>query len=276
MFNIVTRAGTDMNGLTNDQMARIAPAIFAEQAHVSRSARYQYVSTLQMVEGMRAEGFMPVNAQLVKSRDAGQQGHAKHMIRFRRADQLMLDAGEAREVVIVNSHNGTSSFNMFAGVFRFICANGLICGSKDSEVRVHHTGNALHNVIEGAYSIVKDFDKVTGQIEGMKGTYLNAPQSLAFARSALALRYDDVANCGVQPEQLLTVRRSEDKDATLWNTFNVVQEKMIKGGVRSWKRNANNQIRRGKTRTINGIDQNVAINRGLWTLAEEMRKLVAA
>ena len=39
---------------------------------------------------------------------------------------------------------------------------------------------------------------------------------------------------------------------------------------------ANAKGNRTKTRPIQGIDQNVQLNRGLWVLAEEMRKLKAA
>lgn len=35
------------------------------------------------------------------------------------------------------------------------------------------------------------------------------------------------------------------------------------------------EAQRATTRPINGIDQNVKVNRALWVLAEEMRKLVA-
>ncbi|MEO6563084.1 MAG: hypothetical protein ABIN99_08575 [Nitrosospira sp.] len=46
---------------------------------------------------------------------------------------------------------------------------------------------------------------------------------------------------------------------------------MIKGGLRGRSRNG----RTTTTRAVNGIDQNVKINRALWVLAEEMRKLKA-
>lgn len=260
--------------LSNDDLTRIAPAIFAGAAHTSRSDRYGYVSTLSLVDGLRAEGFLPVKASMSGVRDSGKYGFQKHMLRFRRENQL--DAAEAREIVMINSHDGSSQIEMMAGIFRLVCSNGLIIGSNDFTFKARHNKNAVSNVIEGAYHIVNEFDKVTEQIEGMKAVMLAPVQQIAFAKSAIAMRYDDVENCGVSPESLLTVRRAADQDANLWNTFNVVQEKMIKGGVRGWKKNANNRTVRSKTRTINGIQQNVAINRGLWTLAEEMRKLVTA
>jgi len=63
----------------------------------------------------------------------------------------------------------------------------------------------------------------------------------------------------------------DDRAPDLWTTFNRVQENIIKGGVRG--RNATGK--RTTTRAVNGIDQGVKLNRALWVLAEEMRKLKA-
>lgn len=48
---------------------------------------------------------------------------------------------------------------------------------------------------------------------------------------------------------------------------------MIRGGLHGQRRNAEGRIRRSQTRAINGIDQNVSLNRALWTLAEGMQRL---
>ena len=63
----------------------------------------------------------------------------------------------------------------------------------------------------------------------------------------------------------------DDRAPDLWTTFNRVQENIIKGGVRG--RNATGK--RVTTRAVNGIDQDIKLNRALWVLAEEMRKLKA-
>jgi len=57
----------------------------------------------------------------------------------------------------------------------------------------------------------------------------------------------------------------------LWSTFNRVQENLVKGGLTG--RNANG--RQQRTRPVQGIDQNVRLNRALWLLADGLRKLKA-
>lgn len=216
---------------------------------------------------------MPVKVSQAKARDEDRKGYCKHLIRFRREDQMA--SQEAREVVLVNSHDGTSGFRLMAGIFRLVCANGLIVGQSDHEIRIRHSGDAVSKVIEGAYSIVKDFDRVGHAIDGMKALTLKPEHKQAFGRAALALRFDDPDNCGIQPEQIVRPRRAADTPSDLWTTFNVAQENMIRGGLRGRKIDENGRRKTVSTRTVNGIDQNVALNRGLWVLAEEMRKLAA-
>lgn len=86
----------------------------------------------------------------------------------------------------------------------------------------------------------------------------------------LALRYDVTeAPAPITEDQLLRARRTEDNRPDLWTTFQRVQENVIKGGVRG--RSATG--RRMSTRGVTGIDQDLRLNRAMWVLAEEMRKL---
>jgi hypothetical protein len=70
-------------------------------------------------------------------------------------------------------------------------------------------------------------------------------------------------------------RRGDDTGSDLWTTLNRVQENSIRGGLRGVTRDANGRRQVRRTREVTGIDQDVKLNRALWTLAEEMRKLKA-
>ncbi len=83
----------------------------------------------------------------------------------------------------------------------------------------------------------------------------------------------DEDNPFVPRPPVIEPRRREDTDLSLWTTFNVIQENVVRGGLQGRKRNAEGRIRRSQTRAINGIDQNVTLNRALWTLAEGMQRL---
>jgi len=259
------------HALSDAQIMRVAPSIFASDAHHSRSDRYTFVPTVDVLAGLRKEGFQPFMVGQSRTRVPGKAEFTKHMLRLRHESQI--NAGEANEVILINSHDGTSSYQMLAGRFRFVCMNGMVCGDKMADIRVRHKGNIVDDVIEGAFTVVDGFKAVDESRNAMAGIKLLGSEQSAFAEAALTLKYDtDEAPAPITARDLLRPRRWEDDSADLWTTFNRVQENMIKGGIRG--RNANG--RRTSTREVSGIDQNVKINRALWTLAERMKELKAA
>jgi len=254
--------------LSDDEIRRVAPSIFAEEKHVSRSGRYAHIPTGDVLLALRKQGFQPFMAAQTRTRDEGKREHTKHMLRLRHADQIA--TGEANEIILLNSHDGTSSYQMMAGVFRFVCANGMVCGEISNDIRIRHSGNVVDGVIDGAFRVLDDFERVDQHKDAMKGIGLNPGEQAGFARAALALKYDtEVAPAPVTESQILCARRASDAGSDLWTTFNRVQENVIRGGLDG--RSARNK--RVTTRPVKGIDQNIKLNRALWVLAEEMRKL---
>lgn len=254
--------------LSDEQITAVAPSIFAEEKHASRSERYTYIPTSELLRGLRREGFSPFMVCQTRTRDDAKRDHTKHMIRLRHASQI--DAREANEIILLNSHDGSSSYQMLSGLFRFVCSNGMVCGDTLSDIRIRHKGNIVDNVIEGAFRVLDDFELVNGKKEDMKSLTLNDGEQAAFARAALSLKYDtESAPAPVTESQVLRAKRAEDLAGDLWTTFNRVQENLVKGGLHA--RSVNGQVSR--TREVKGIDQNIKLNRALWVLAEEMRKL---
>lgn len=253
--------------LSNDEIARVAPSILASAPHESRSARYSYIPTVDVLDALRKEGFQPFMVCQTRVRDGGMRDYTKHMLRLRHADQI--SGREANEVILLNSHNGQSSYQMLSGMIRFACQNGIVCGDNLSDIRVPHKGDVIGQVIEGAFKVLDGFDAQTEQREGMVEAVLDEGEQTAFARAALALRYDDDKPAPVTDAQLLAPRRIEDRGSDLWTTFNRVQENMTRGGLHG--RNAGG--RATTTRAVTGIDQNIRLNRALWVLADEMRRL---
>ncbi|MBO9900319.1 DUF945 domain-containing protein [Xanthomonas phaseoli pv. dieffenbachiae] len=253
--------------LTDDQIRTVAPSIFAEAPHGSRSERYTYIPTGQVLAKLRNEGFQPFMVCQTRVRQDERRDHTKHMLRLRHASQI--EGQEANEIILLNSHDGTSSYQMLAGMFRFVCQNGLVCGDTVADVRVPHKGNVVDQVIEGAYEVLRGFDRVEQSRDSMKAVKLSSGESELFARSALALKYDEPTATPISEDQVLRPRRMADTDSSLWTVFNRTQENLVRGGL-SGRTSAG---RRQRTREVQGIDQNVRLNRALWLLADGMRKL---
>src|SRR3546814_14586167 len=118
--------------------------------------------------------------------------------------------------------------------------------------------------------LAEDFPRLIDASETMKAVRLSEDERRLLGEVSLVARYGEDES-PLRPEQIIEPRRREDVGDSLWATFNVIQENVIRGGLQGRKRNADGRIRRAQTRAINGIDQNVALNRALWTLAEGMQ-----
>lgn len=256
-----------IHSLSNNEIMRIAPSVFAEEAHSSRSDKYAYIPTSQILVALRKEGFEPYTAQQSRSRTAGKAEFTKHMLRFRHRSQLVAAqvGAEVNEVVLVNSHDGTSRVCLFAGMYRFACDNGLMVGNSIQEVTFPHKALTLDNVIEGSYRVLDELNGVSYLKEEAKCIELSRSEYRNLGTQALQLKFD-LNDYRPSIEAILQPRRHEDVPHTLWNTFNVLQENILRGGVPKTVNSPNNRL--GTTRETTNINDSVKLNRGLWNLLE--------
>ena len=137
------------NFITLDTLQRKAPSIFTEDSADRTSEKYQHISTSTIINGLMQEGFFPTWVGQSNSRLANKKAYSKHMIRFRHRDTKPSFSQLFPELVLVNSHDGLSSYRLNAGLFRLVCSNGLVAGHSYDEIRVRHQGDIVNNVIEG-------------------------------------------------------------------------------------------------------------------------------
>ena len=162
----------------------------------------QQPTSPDLLTRLRKEGFQPFMVVQAGVRKEDRLDFTKHMIRMRHQSQI--NGAEANEIILVNSHDGSSSYQMLGGVYRYVCHNGLVCGDTVEDLRVRHTGDVVGQVI------LQDFDRVDACKDGMKALALKTGEQQAFARAALALRYDDGKAAPVTKGQVLSLHRRED------------------------------------------------------------------
>lgn len=210
-------------------------------------------------------GFVPVEARQTRARTASPL-HARHLVRLRRRFETVALHDAVPEVVFLNSHDGTSAYQLRMGLFRAVCTNGLIVShGAFPGLCVSHRGNVVDEVIAGALELSERFETLAAQVERMEQRALPKDAQIAFAEHALALRYSEPAQHGMQPSQLLTCRRPQDLGEDLWSTLNKVQENLLQGGLS--RRCASGRLTR--TRRITAIRQEVRLNSALWDLATQ-------
>jgi hypothetical protein len=260
-----------MQTLSNDQLRSSAPSVFAASPWHGVSERYRFLPTSEALAIMRDQGFHPVSVKQSRSRIEGKGDFSRHMVRLRHTDHLAANGDEeVPEVVVMNSHDKTSAYRLYAGIFRTICENGLVVQSANfGSFSLRHSGNRdlRQQVIDTTFEIVSSVPAIMGTIGDWKQIALSPSQQHAFAEAALELR----DNCNVTPDQLLAPRRSEDDKPDLWHVMNRVQEGLTKGGIQGRAASG----RRVTTRPIKSVSEDVRTNKALWLLAEKMAELLS-
>ena len=255
--------------LTRSELLEVVPSIFSTEGHHSRSASFAPVATIDVLDRLAQENYFPMFAIQSRVRDASKREFTKHMLRLR---QPGTNSGEANEIILLNANDGTKSYQLMAGQFRFVCANGLVMGDMQHNTKINHKGkNIMDDVIEGVYEVVKDFDNINRYKDEMLRIELTDRERKSFATAGYFLKEGlptpgEAINFLYQPEALLSKRGLNSTDQhnnSLYSTFNTVQQHLINGGQRGHSETG----RRRSSRSVTNIDKNVKINSQLWQLA---------
>ncbi len=243
-------------------MKTLPASALATAAAPTLSERYQFISSHDIVQRFSDEGWIVNNATVAAPRKRDPL-FAKHMIDFRNPEFEPVH-GAVPRIILVNSHDGSSSARVLAGVFRFVCSNGLVVGTTVGKEVVRHTGDAAADLIHRMQQLARNTSKLYTQIDTWSKKDLTRAQRHEFARFAAQLRWGDAQR--FQPEDLLQVRRAEDDRGDLWTTFNAVQENTVRGGIEGFSRSG----RAATSRPLSDITRSVDYNAQLWQLAEEV------
>jgi Domain of unknown function (DUF932) len=254
--------------LSIQELQQWAPAIFAESACATTKPTYRFINTAEVLSALRNAGFVPSSAQQTHSRHPMRMHHSRHMIRLRPIRETITLFDCIPEICLVNAHDGTSAYQLLAGLYRPLCTNGLLCRMGDfAVIRIPHRANVIADVVSGAIEITAQFARIGSVVEAMARRILSDKEQLTLAHRAYEIRWASAeARPALNPEKLLTVRRAADDQPTLWHTYNRLQESTMSGGISYHSRTQ----RLVRTRRIRNIREDVRINTALWSAATQL------
>ena len=261
---------TNSNILSNEDLARKAPSVFAVEKSPRVSDKYKYVPTIEVIDALRGEGWNAVQAVETKVRKEERRGFQKHMVRFRQAGDIDQNTvGDSLpELVLTNSHDGTAAYQLHAGLFRLVCSNGLVIADATfTRIAIRHVGFDMDELLESSHRIIEEVPQIAATVEQMRSVILNTTQQEEFAEKALLTRYKTKEDSPIESHKLLLSRRYEDRNNDLWSVFNRIQENVIQGGLRGFTKTNS----RTRTRAIRSINENININKAIWGLAEQFK-----
>jgi Domain of unknown function (DUF932) len=245
-----------MKPMTIDALRQTCPAIFATHPANGVSPKYTFISTEQILTTVSELGWYPIEARVQRAQSAET---AKHFIRFRHQEQMDIGPDKV-EMVLINSHNRTSRFCMYGGIFRSICSNGLIVMStKVGGMKMLHINQDQAAVQKTAKAIGESTGELAALVDRFKAKELNADQAVDYAAKVLKVRYASYTPT-ISPAALLKARRPEDEEMNTWVVMNRIQENMIKGGVTDGKHT---------TKPITSVIEDIRLNQKIWELGEQ-------
>lgn len=271
LSRITLTQGHYMKFLTEDQLKNTVPSIFSTSHHEKLSSKYEVIPTIETVKSLESAGYYPVMAMETRCRDENNKPYAKHMLRFRQ-NKLFNVGDNLAEIVLVNSHNGSCSYQLKAGVFRLVCSNGLVVGNENFAFNIRHQGDVNKKVVAAADTIIEVFPQVLDKVEKWKKIPLSIEQQINFAEEAALLRWDK-EDLKIDIKSLLTANRYDDFSNSLWVTFNKIQENIIRGGIRYYNRETRT---RNTTREVKSVNENIRINTSLWNMTEKLEHLLTS
>lgn len=252
--------------LEDAQLKRFAPTIFAKRPIEGVSDNYGFVNTYEIIKAMRESGYLCVEVRQSRRRDEGRMPFTKHMLKFNAPGNIMKRGDVIPQVVALNSHDRSSGFHLYFGMFRVLCLNGLIVATGElvEPIKVRHSLSMVQDIVARSRDLVKGADGVYRLRHEMLDTMLTDKQAIQFAIKALTYRPSRRKGT-MDPATVLIPRRDEDKPNDLWHVFNRVQENIIRGGATT----TTEEGRSVQTKGIGRIERDVQVNTALWGLAVE-------
>ena len=260
--------------ISDEELQRLAPSIFASQPIEGVSDRYSFLPTSSILKGMRKSGWVPVRVEQQSVRTEARRGFQKHLIRFARLEHLdRWEKNQVRpEVVLLNSHDKSSAYQLHCGLFRLICSNGVVVAEETFQrISIKHSGFNPDSVIEASFKVLGAVPDIMNKVRLFQDRTLTDAERLALATGAATYRWEDPNKAPVNASMLLNPRRYGDGAKDLWTTLNTVQENVIRGGQHDYSRRRPDGSRMPKSRAIKGIDEDMKLNKALWQMAEVLR-----
>lgn len=230
------------------------PAIFTKTPSPKVSDRYSFADSEYYLQK-----FIDADWTIHSARQVSKSEYAPHQVILRNKD--IATVGDLLpQLIFTNSHNGIKKMTIDTGIYRLVCSNGLVVPTSITQsLSIKHLdlGDSTTDTIVNSF-----YEKVPiimNNIDRMRNKILTDDEIDNFTYNALQIRFINAV--GININDVVKPLRLEDNSDDLWTVFNVVQEKLIRGGIQLPSKR--------HSRPINNFVNDNDINTKLWQLAEQ-------
>jgi hypothetical protein len=206
----------------------------------SVSSKYSYINTKAIVSEVEQRGWSLIKQSQAHVRKPEKNGFQRHLLIFENEkynDYLDGNLIGRNQLAIRNSHDVSSSLQMFIGHMRILCSNQIFAknfGSEGFYETIKHLGgeDRTNEAITKFENLVDRMNVWRSVLKQLSNTNMTEEQMYSFAEKSIELRFKGSPFIkDITPDMVLQSRRIEDGKNDAWTVFNRVQENIIKGGI---------------------------------------------
>lgn len=247
-----------------------------DQRHGSKSDRFQAIKPSLIAEVLDSHGFDLVHLKTGKSKVADRADFQTTVARYRSRDGFAID-GLGFDIIFKVPHL-YGSLQGVLGLFRGTCSNQLNVGTHFENVKVRHLGNPYQELDSLIPRLVAQRESLVETVKMMQARNVTPNELVTLAQDIVKIRLADVQGLkSIETSDLLKVRRQDDAKNDLFSCLNVIQENVIRFGVRYQIETTfqngtvsiqNRSTRKIKEESVNAID----LNSSIWDAATKLLK----
>lgn len=215
--------------MSDNEMRKMAPFIFATATHESRSDRFRRIPTTGILRTPADEGFVPIGVKQLGYRNEGKRDFTKHPIcpRGINVGKNYHVSDPICETLLRKAHNGASAYGLITGLYRIRCQDSLFARtSAIYKVKFRHSGDVSTKIIKGSYGVLKEVERTLATSQGWSAVKLTPAEQLANVTCAHIIHFgyanSEEAAISIQPKRLLIPCCYDDKANVLWTAFNEI------------------------------------------------------
>ena len=266
--------------LVATQSETVAPlnSFTQDQRHESKSAKFVPVAPKWGAEILKEHGYFLKSLNVGRARKLENAQHQTTIATYQ--NETPQAVGDIFARITLKIPHIYGAIVPYWGFLRLSCLNGNALKLASTNVgRIPHTGDALSQFELTVRSMVGQVSELNDSIREMMAREVSPTQVADFVREIAVLRLGQGENIkNIQYQDLLKVRRATDSGRDAFTTYQVVQENLMRYGLRyqtesvdaQGRTNVRNVVARPITRTRQGdieTGRSVDLNASLYDTA---------
>jgi len=245
-----------------------------DQKHLTKSERFQVIQPSLIQATLDKHGFDLVHLKSGYAKNPDRVDFQTTVARYRSRDAFEID-GLSFDLIFKVPHLYGRLVGVL-GLFRGVCANQMNVGQWFECVKVSHTGDPIAVLNEMIPQLVAQRQKLIDQVNAMKSRDVTPNELVQLANEVANIRLDGITDIvKIEASDLIKVRRQEDVNGDLFTVLNVLQENVMRHGIRYQTAKPDQfgvmQYRNMNARKISDKSvKAIEINASIWDVATKL------